>query len=203
MDHSNDPRFLKVMLAFAEQSGKEPSELKISIYAHGLADYTIDQIEQAAWKVIKGMKYPTFPQLGEIIEAIAGNPEDTAAVEAMKVYKAIRHVGGYQDVVFDNPTTQAVIMQGFGGWSKLCGEMTEDQQKWFLKDFAKLFISFSHRGVTHYGKLDGRGQCSQPQLVGDRQIALAVLHGDKEQNRLTYDTIQLIGSIGGPISEVC
>lgn len=192
-NHIQDKRFKKVMLALAEASGQESTPVKESIYAQAFEDVTIDQIEKAAWEIIRNRKPASFPKIGEIRELIFGNPEDFAEIEARKVYTAIRHVGGYQDVVFDNATTQAVITQGFGGWAKLCGEMTEEQQKWFIKDFARMYTSFAKRGATHYGKLDGRGQCSQPQLVGDKQLALEVLNGDKSQNVLTFSTLALIG----------
>jgi hypothetical protein len=77
-------------------------------------------------------------------------------VEAGKVLTAIARHGGYASVVFDDPVTQAVIVQAYGSWVKLCEECgVEEPEKWFRKDFAKTWAAYSRQGVQQHGHLPG------------------------------------------------
>lgn len=186
--HIDNPRFLMLMVAMAEASGKITTEVKNSIYANAFEDIEISDLENAVWKLLKSRVFSSFPQIGEVIEFVGGKVDDRAELEAAKVWQAIRHVGGWKSVVFDDATTQAVIQYTFGGWSKLCGEMLEDQQKWFIKDFVKAYGAYSRQKITVNGVLPGRGEVGEPMLIGDHQKALQIMH-TKQENRIAITEI--------------
>ncbi len=51
----------------------------------------------------------------------SGSMEDKAEIEAGKARDSVvKAHGTYASVAFDNATTQAVIMQAYGGWPKIC-----------------------------------------------------------------------------------
>lgn len=178
-NHIKDERFLFVMASFAEASGHESTPMKERVYAEGFSDIPIDVLEPAAWEMIRTRTLSSFPKIGEIREMLTGKVEDKAELEAAKVWEAIKRVGGWTSVVFDDATTQAVIQYTFGGWSKLCGEMMEDQQKWFIKDFVKAYGAYSRQKVTVTGQLSGRG-IGDPVLIGDKEKALQIMQIPQE-----------------------
>ncbi|MFZ4563636.1 MAG: DUF6475 domain-containing protein [Bacteroidales bacterium] len=199
-NHNNDARFLEIMIALSEASGQETTALKERIYAQGLDDISISDIEQAAWSIIKTRTLSSFPKIGELREIIGGKTDDIADIEASKVWKAISSVGGYSSIVFDDAITQAVIQHAFGGWAKLCEETMVDQQKWFMKDFVKFYGSFSRQGLSVTGALVGRGGLSgdKPKLIGNPEKALQIMNTPYENSRFQISSIpenvrQMIG----------
>lgn len=199
MHNHNTARFKKIMIALAEASGQESTEIKEHIYAKALEDHPIDAIEAAAWMLIKTRTLSSFPKVGEIIELIGGKTEDIAEIEAAKVWKAILSIGGYSSVCFDDPVTQAVIQYGFGGWSKLCGDTMVDQQKWFIKDFLRIYGSYSRQGIKLTGVLEGRGggPGDRTRLIGNQEKALLVMStpADKSNFQISSasDTVRSLG----------
>ncbi|NTV51306.1 MAG: hypothetical protein HGA69_00520 [Desulfobulbaceae bacterium] len=179
------------MTALAEASGQETTELKERIYSQALEDVPIEEIEKAAWSMIKSRTLSSFPKIGEIREAIGGKNEAVAEIEAAKFIAAIGRVGGYSSVCFDDAITQAVIHHGFGGWSKLCAEFTYEQQKWFMKDFVKFYGSFSRQGLKVNGVLQGRGggKADSPKLIGNTEKAMHIMNTPIENSRFQVTAI--------------
>ena len=146
-NHEQDERFLFVMAALAEATGQEAGAFKIKIYAQALADVPVEAIEQAAWTIIRGRTTASFPKVAEIREALGGKPEDAALLALEKVERAIREIGGYTSVIFDDPVIHRVISAFEGGWIGIC-EMTHEEWKWARKDFERLYKAFSSQGVS-------------------------------------------------------
>jgi len=185
-DHVNNYRFIDVMIALGEASGQESTTLKEKIYAQGLEDIAIEEIEKAAWLLIKTRTFASFPKIGEIRDAVGGKAEDCADVQASIVWQTVTRYGGARSVVFDDPVTMAVIQQGFGGWQKMCSELLIDQMQWFLKDFVKHYIAFKRSNMKHIGYLAGYsdpvrlGITEGPAMIGDQQKCLDILEQAKE-----------------------
>ena len=95
-------------------------------------------------------------ELIELVTGVSGNLEDRACVEAGNVLQAVKRVGAYNSVKFDDPVTQAVISQGFGGWVKLCNELKSTEEKWFQKDFVRIYQAYAREGIKHNGHLAGQ-----------------------------------------------
>ena len=116
MKESDFDRFSFVMLCLAENYGQSVSSEGLLFRFDALKAYEIEALEQAAKAVIMNRKYTTMPTVADFLEHISGgSAEDKAEVEAGKVLTAIGRHGGYASVVFDDPVTQAVIVQAYGG----------------------------------------------------------------------------------------
>ncbi len=140
MKKQDKTRFAKVMAVLSEifDQGKEPSEFKIELYFQALADYEIGIIERAAAVVIKTRVYSALPKPGEIIQEIRGTVSNQATLAWLVVLETVKHVGHYQSVKFADPVIHGVI-DAMGGWIRLAGDMTTDEEKWKQKEFEKLY----------------------------------------------------------------
>lgn len=149
--------FCNAIGTLAELYDKELSEFSIAAYFETLKGYSIEDVEHAISHAMGTLKF--FPKPVELIEIITGggaqNIEDRAQAQALKVLETVRRVGGYSSVQFSDPVTTAVVKQGFGGWSKLCAELLEDQEKWWLKDFTKIYQAYTRQGMKEHGHLAG------------------------------------------------
>lgn len=184
-------RYLNAFLsAWQLHKNDEPKEFLIEAYYKTLGKYPIEEIERAFGYAMSDLKwFPKPVELRHFIEHGPGDIEDVAMVEADKVVNAIKEVGYYNSVAFDNPVTMAVIAKGWGGWMKLC-EMREDDIKWFRKDFVRVYKAYANQGVKQYGHLVGYHEnhnlerwpemVPPTRLIGDVKKAQKVLENHKK-----------------------
>lgn len=146
MQHRDLAEFAKLMMILSEvfDGGKVPSELKMEIYFEALKQYEIDSLKRAIERMIMVRVYPSFPKPGEIVQEIEGVKEDRAVIAWVEVVGAIRAVGPYQSVKFNDQTIHAVI-EFMGGWPAT-GDWLEDELKWKQKEFEKLYAIMQIRG---------------------------------------------------------
>lgn len=179
--------FVAIMLGVADNFGAELSANGLELRFKALKAYPLEQVEQAAMAILLSRKYQKMPTVGEFTEHLQGGScDDRGEVEAGKVIRAIEQHGGYASVAFDDPVTQAVIAQGYGGWAKLCDELAVADEKWFRRDFAKMYAAYSRQRVEVFGHLPGRlelaaasgnARYERPALIGDRSKAAAIASG--------------------------
>ncbi len=186
MTETDKVRFAEIMTALAENFGATVSKPGLSLRFEALKAYTIDDVQSAATAVLLSRKFAKMPTVAEFLEYLGGGSvEDKAMLEASKALRAIKSHGPYASVVFDDATTQAVIEYGFGGWIKLGNELTTDGEKWFLRDFARIYASYLRQGVTRPGVLPGIIETQNqahgflnampaPVAIGDKRKALEI-----------------------------
>lgn len=175
--------FLKRFLGLCELLGVAADEFKTELYFRALSAFSAQDVVRGIDKAITQCRF--FPKPVELVELIQGCPEDIAEVEAGKVIEAVKRVGSWTSVAFDNAVTAAVVQQGFGGWVKLCSDLTANDEKWFRKDFCRLYVNFSRQNMRVTGALAGQASiansahCNSHEdsvaLVGDTQKAQAIL----------------------------
>ena len=186
-----DP-FSELIQGVAECYGQSLSAQGIALRFKLLEQFSFAEVQNAALSIMATRKYTSMPTPAEFLEHIGGGAaEDKAEVEAGKVLSAIGRHGAYASVVFDDAVTQAVIVQAYGGWVKLCQDCgVEESEHWFRKNFAKTWAAYSRQGVKQTGHLPGLFEISNrsngylqhiepPKLVGDPAKARAVLEVGK------------------------
>jgi len=196
MDEKKDePRYLNAFMSvWSIHKTVEPTQVVLDSYWKALEDFNIDQVEQSFGYALKSLQwFPKPVELRNFIETGPGDVEDIAQIEADKVVGAIRDIGFYESVVFDNPVTMAVIAKGWGGWMKIC-EMRDDEIKWFRKDFVKIYKAYSNQGVKQYGHLIGFHEDNNwekypehlrdPILIGDETKAQKILENKENKPKL-------------------
>lgn len=128
------------------------------------------------------------PKPADVVRNIDGSKETRAMQGWSKAEKAIRSVGPYQSVVFDDPIIHAVIAD-MGGWCAL-NTITEEELPFKAREFEKRYQGYALRPPTEYPrKLLGISEATntkggfktpQPILIGDTKRAQLVYEGGSE-----------------------
>lgn len=85
-----------------------------------------------------------MPKPADIVKLLQGTTTDGAMVAWSKVDKAIRQVGTYASVAFDDRIIHAVI-QDMGGWVEL-GRKSEDEWPFVAKEFQTRYRGYRTQG---------------------------------------------------------
>jgi hypothetical protein len=180
--------FDALMQGLAENYGQSLTPQGIALRFEMLAGYEIGGVKKAAFAILANRKYTTMPTVADFLEHLGGgSAEDRGQVEAGKVLEAIRRIGPYVGVVFDDPVTQAVIAEAYGGWPALAEHVgKEESEHWFRKNFAATYAAYRRQGRARYGHMAGRIEIDNsakgylecirpPQPVGNSEMAWNVL----------------------------
>lgn len=192
MQTQDKKRFASAFGVLCTVFDRESSSLLVKAYFAILKSHKIETVENAITRAMATCKY--FPKPVELIEFISGGSqglEDYALVEAGNVIAAVKQVGAHASVKFEDQTTAAVIQQGFGGWVQLCSGMTGDQEKWFIRDFARMYQSYSRQNIELSGALPGTTEILNSAEGRFEHIPEPVLIGSKK------GTVKAIGNMMG------
>lgn len=131
----NEIMFKQYMAALSEIHGKELTALLNSLYWKTLEPFTDQECDAAFKELIFSAKY--FPKPVDFLEILSGKKEDQAARAWIKVVKAIRKVGNYESVKFDDPVIHSVF-EFWGGWG-VTANWKDNDLKWKQKEFEKMY----------------------------------------------------------------
>lgn len=186
MTDDDKTSFAQIMIGLAENYGQTLTTAGLKLRFEALRQFPLDAVKAASMSLLASRKYNSMPTVADFLEHIGGgNAEDKAEIEAGKVVEAVRSVGAYRSVVFDDPVTMAVISRAFGGWVRLCQNMTDREEKFFRKEFKQAYGSYSRQGIREGGALLGLSESQNvgrgleyreaPRLIGDNAKAQQVL----------------------------
>jgi hypothetical protein len=136
-----------------------------------------------------------LPKPADVVRLIGGGTQDAALVAWAQVDRALRVIGPYQTVVFDDPIVHAVISD-MGGWIAL-GRKSEDEWPFAGKEFENRYRGYRTRGKvgqyprTLIGIMDFENrreghELQSPILIGDEAGCWQVLSGGSDVARLTW-----------------
>ena len=156
--------FANLMTGLAENYSSDitPAGMKIRFMA--LKEFPLQVIEEAVFRMIRSRRFNSTPNVGDIIAEITGDAGDRAEIEFTKVLDAIRRLGSYRSVKFEDPVTTATI-EAMGGWTKICAEMTTDQERFFRREFARIYTSYNRERITSDQILLGAVDVTNSQFV--------------------------------------
>lgn len=181
------PDFSKTLLAVADYYGRELSENVIDLYWNGLREYDLASVKRALWAHVRNPDTGQFmPKIADVARMTQGRTDDQAAVAWSKVDQAVRRVGTYQCIVFDDPVIHRVLLD-MGGWVYI-GSKDENDWPFVAKEFQNRYRGYRMRDETpeyppvliglanaQNGKAGFR--LNPPILVGDERKAIAVRMG--------------------------
>jgi len=188
-------RFALVLTGLSEYYKREVSKALANIYWNGLKNFDIEAVERATQAHMEspdesGRWFPTISDLKKYIE---GNTEDKAQLAWSKVDKAIRQVGTYTDVVFDDPIIHAVIVD-MGGWY-LLGEKDDEAWPFVAKEFVTRYRGYKQKtqqpeyparliGLANTHNASHGLPVAEPRLIGDVQKCKLVLALENKKDEL-------------------
>lgn len=187
MQPEEKERFYTTLTGIADYYGKELSTGTLKLYFEGLRQYDLDAVEKALWAHTQNPDTGQWmPKIADVTKMLQGRTADQAAIAWSKVDAAVRRVGNYQDVVFDDPLIHRTLMD-MGGWLQLSGK-TEDEWPFVARDFENRYRGYRMRGEVpeyppvliglanaHNGKQGLRTM--PPILIGDQARAAQVMAG--------------------------
>lgn len=151
-------KFLELLTGLCELVDKEYSKTLLTMYYAALKGYSIKQVQMGIYKLMLSWRYNSIPKPIDIIESISGGAneiENTAQIQAGIVLNTIKKHGIYKSIKFSDEVTQAVILRGFGGWVDLCNDLKVENEKWFIKDFIKMYIAYRNKNICENGFMAG------------------------------------------------
>jgi hypothetical protein len=179
MDKSDLPQFAEVWATACEVAGKPASDLAIEMAFNVLARHPFEDVRRAVMTHLETSQF--VPKPADINNLIAGDPNSRKLEAWAKVESAIRRIGSYQTVVFDDPAIMVAI-ETMGGWIKLC-EISDDELPFRRNEFTKLYSVQPPNQWPQklIGITEARNAGEHPDSVPE-----PLLIGKKETARLVY-----------------
>ena len=176
MKASDLPAFTRVLSRLSGLYGQAMSPGSVELYWSALQTFELTAIKQALSAHTlhpDGGKF--MPKPAEVVRALQGDSRTQGLQAWTKVAQAIREVGSYASVVFDDPLIHAVI-RDMGGWITLC-EVKIDELPFREKDFVVRYAGYVGYPAPPYpAQLTGRlahqhqlqqGMAEAPVCIGE------------------------------------
>lgn len=195
MRNADRPRFAAVLLAFAELHNRTPSVALTDMYWRALERFDIAAVEAAAASIMADPDAGQYwPKPADFVRHIEGGKQDAALVAWAAVDGALRRVGPYPSVTFDDPITMAVLAD-MGGWIGLANK-SESDWPFVAKEFENRYRGYKLRsgGFAHPPVLPGINDLENvrrgfvpatPTYIGNAHKCAQVQASGNEQQRLT------------------
>lgn len=177
MRQEDSERFGLCLLACSEMYGREVGEAAAGVWWKVLEQYDIEAVEAAFSIHLADPDSGQFmPKPADIVRRMSGTTQDAALRAWAQVDRALRQVGPWQSVVFDDPVTMAVL-RDMGGWTAL-SEKSDDEWPFVAREFENRYRGYKQRGETpeHPRRLVGFAEAGN--MREGRAIAPPVLIGD-------------------------
>ena len=186
--------------------GKSLSRFALDVWWTALKSYELPAIIDAFNRHLANPDAGQFaPKPADIIRMLQGSTQDSALRAWAKVDRAVRSVGTYCDVVFDDALIHRVI-QDMGGWIGL-GTKSEAEWPFVAKEFENRYRGFRSRNehppyapvligiATAHNEPKGF-ESGKPVLIGNKQLAAQVLQGGTSQSALGFSSVTRMGDEG-------
>lgn len=167
MKQADSVKFAQITTAVLANFGAIATEPILGLWFNAAKEdeFTVDQWESAAKKIIRSRKFtsqPTYADFFEAINGAPGTPTNIADNQVAVVIKQIREIGSYRTPAFDDPVTDS-LMKSRWSWQSVCS-MTESELKWWAKDFIEAYQS--HERIDKPAMIDGSNQQRLRLLAG-------------------------------------
>jgi hypothetical protein len=184
--------------------GKSISRFALDVWWTALKSYELPAVIDAFNRHLANPDAGQFaPKPADIIRMLQGSTQDSALRAWAKVDRAVRSIGTYCDVVFDDALIHRVI-QDMGGWIGL-GTKTEAEWPFVAKEFENRYRGFRSRNehppyapvligiATAHNEPKGFAS-GKPVLIGNRELAQRVLREGASQPMLGFSSVKRIAN---------
>lgn len=191
MKDSERSDFARLLTGVAELYGKKMSPMLMNIYWAALKRFDLVAIRQSINRHVNNVDIGQFmPKPADIIRHLEGDGETHALKAWSKVESAIRSIGGYDSVIFDDPLI-VVVVKSMGGWPRLCGMLTKDipfHAGEFMRRYQRYYDDgfkqpTSDPSLSMDKVLLGKLPTRTPVLVGAKALTFTCTHKNLNVNK--------------------
>lgn len=181
------PQLAQLLAGVYEFYGKAVSPFTLSVWWEAMKPYDIAAVRQAFDRHLMNPDTGQWlPKPADVMRMLGGRTQDRALMAWAKVDKAVRRVGNYASVAFDDALIHRVL-HDMGGWLAL-GQKTEDEWPFVAKEFENRYRGYSMRNETPeyppvliglaeaYNAQKGH-RTEPPRLIGVAERAQQVMKG--------------------------
>lgn len=190
--NSNDKKVFAEMWSAVREDvyGKPVSNTALSLIFNSMQRFDIQDIQRGIEAHINDTENGQFPITPtHVIANIEGRAQERGAVAWRKLVDAVKQIGPYEDVVFDDAAIHSII-HGEGGWQHIC-TYSDDDMKFFQARFIKQYTSLVSRRDFDYPRvlkgitnLENEGQTYADGTPFEKAKPVSI--GNVEQARLVY-----------------
>lgn len=173
-------------LAFYRQG---VTEFTLSVWWQACEPFDLEQVREALTAHAMDPDRGHFaPMPADIVRVLRGTLQDRSLLAWGKVLDAIRAVGAYRSVVFDDAAIHSAI-EDIGGWPAVCRSQV-DELPFLQRRFCESHRAYSARPGQHPALLVGDHQAANAHT--GRAIEPPVLVGDPAR----AEQVMRLGSVG-------
>lgn len=165
---------------------QESSQFAVGVWWEAMKSYDFAAVSDALNRhCINPDNGQFMPKPADVVRMLQGSSKDSALVAWSKVDRAVRVVGTYESVIFDDALIHRVITD-MGGWVSL-GNKTESEWPFVGKEFETRYRGYSSRNEQpeYPPVLVGMAQAQNAQM-GFKSL-LPRLIGNHARAQLVYD----------------
>lgn len=180
---------------------RDISEYAVQIWWNAMRPYDFEAVKHAINRHCVNPDNGQFcPMPADIVKLLQGSTRDSALLAWSKVDKALRHIGTYRSVAFDDPIIH-LVLQDMGGWITL-GNKTEKDWPFVAKEFENRYRGYKQRDDVEAPKwLTGIAECEnsvngfdeeEVVLIGDEREARKVVRSRGNRKVLRYSDVSKV-----------
>jgi len=166
---------------------RDVSDFALSVWWEAMRPFDFEVVAQSLNRHVMNPDAGQFmPKPADIVRMLQGSTQDAALSAWAKVDKAVRHVGTWEDVAFDDPLIHRVL-HDMGGWIAL-GQKAEDEWPFVAREFENRYRGFKARnerpdyppvliGLAGANNRQQGQKVAPPMLIGDKAAAHRVMQG--------------------------
>jgi hypothetical protein len=167
--------FVEMLAVVFDNYGKELSPALTDFWWQLMQPYDLPALRDAFNRhCVNPDNGQWVPKPADIVKLIEGGTKDSALLEWSKVDRAVRSIGPWESVTFDDPITATVIAD-MGGWIRL-NEGTDDDWPFKAKEFEARYRAYKTAGGVAQApqKLVGIADAVNRQTgIDDRPVVIA------------------------------
>lgn len=187
MHECDKPEFLKTLKGVHDFYRKDMTKFAGSTWWAAMQPYDLAAVLDALGRHAMnpdGGQFMPFP--ADVVRMLSGGTADAALQAWANVDRAVRQVGTYRDVGFDDALIHRVVYE-MGGWIAF-GQKSEDEWPFVAKEFVTRYRGYRMRslvpdyprvltGIANAKNSERGAEQEPPVLIGNPEIAARVIAG--------------------------
>ena len=164
MKESDKSRFAQIMLGMADNFRDTVTKEGMALRFDVLKEFSIQQVEAAARKILLTRKYTKMPPVAEFIEAIQGQApavEDKALVMANEIVSHLKRFGSGVSPTLDHDPTAKRLMATRWPYRQWASSVLDSELKWWIKEFCA-----AYRAEAIVERIEIEGPAAMKQIAG-------------------------------------